>query len=57
MGTNPVLLDVDVRRGVAHARSQSIGNLARRSAARDPDKIAIVYRGLRHVCGNTPLRY
>ena len=32
---------------IAHARSQSIGDLLRRSAARDPDKTAIVYRGLR----------
>ena len=32
---------------VAHARSQSIGDLLRRSAARDPDKTAIIYRGLR----------
>jgi len=32
---------------VVHARSQSIGDLLRRSAARDPDKTAIVYRGLR----------
>ena len=42
---------------VAHARSQSIGNLLRRPAARDPDKTAIVYRGLRHVSVNTPLGY
>ena len=32
---------------IAHARSQSIGDLLRRSAAREPAKIAIVYRGLR----------
>ena len=32
---------------VVHARSQSIGDLLRRSAAREPDKTAIVYRGLR----------
>ena len=32
---------------IAHARSQSIGDLLRRSAARDPGKTAIVFRGLR----------
>jgi fatty-acyl-CoA synthase len=32
---------------IAHARSQSIGDLLRRSAARDPDKTAVVYRDLR----------
>ena len=32
---------------IAHARSQSIGDLLRRSAARDPGTIALVYRGLR----------
>ena len=32
---------------IAHARSQAIGDLLRRSAARDPEKTAIVYRDLR----------
>ena len=32
---------------IAHARSQTIGDLLRRSAARDPGTIALVYRGLR----------
>jgi fatty-acyl-CoA synthase len=32
---------------IAHARSQAIGDLLRRSAARDPEKTAVVYRDLR----------
>ncbi len=32
---------------IAHARSQAIGDLLRRSATRDPEKTAIVYRDLR----------
>ncbi|MGO9779163.1 MAG: acyl-CoA synthetase [Streptosporangiaceae bacterium] len=37
----------DLPAAIAHARSQAIGDLLRRSAARDPEKTAIVYRDLR----------
>ncbi len=37
----------DLPAPIEHARSQAIGDLLRRSAARDPEKTAIVYRDLR----------
>jgi fatty-acyl-CoA synthase len=37
----------DLPARIAHARSEAIGDLLRRSAARDPGKTAIVYRDLR----------
>jgi len=38
----------DVSPGIIRARSQTIGDLLHRSAARDPLKAALVYKGARH---------